>query len=170
MGMPSKLKNFNLYNDGQSYMGEVESVVLPKLSRKLEPWRGGGMLGEVDADLGVEKLTVEWTAGGLLDTALKQWGLTTHGGATLRFAGAYQDDDDGAVRAVEVVVRGRHAEIDLGTAKAGDGTAHKYTTTCSYYKLTIDGEDIIEIDMINAVDKAGGVDRNAGIRKAIGLA
>lgn len=170
MGMPSKLKNFNLYNDGLSHLGEIESLTPPKLTRKMEAWRGAGMLGEVDADLGVEKITMEYTAGGLLESSLKQWGVATYNGITLRYAGAYQDDDEGKVKAVEIIVRGRHSEIDMGTSKPGDATAHKYAVTCSYYKLTVDGEDIIEIDMMNAIDRAGGVDRYAGIRQAMGLA
>ncbi|TBM13922.1 phage tail protein, partial [Hafnia alvei] len=45
MGMPRKLKYLNLFNDGLSYMGVVSSVTLPKLTRKLENYRGGGMNG-----------------------------------------------------------------------------------------------------------------------------
>ena len=48
MALPSKLKNFNLFNDGHSYMGQVDEVVLPKLTAKMEEWRGGGMDAPVD--------------------------------------------------------------------------------------------------------------------------
>ena len=39
-------------------------------------------------------------------------GIARHDGVMLRFAGAYQRDDTGQVDAVEVVVRGRHEEIE----------------------------------------------------------
>lgn len=45
MALPRKLKYLNMFNDGLSYMGVVESVTLPKLTRKLEKYRGGGMPG-----------------------------------------------------------------------------------------------------------------------------
>ena len=45
MALPRKLKYLNLFNDGLSYMGVVQSVTLPKLTRKLENYRGGGMNG-----------------------------------------------------------------------------------------------------------------------------
>ena len=39
----------------------------------------------------------------------------------------------------------------------------------SYYKLTIDEEELIEIDAINLVRKVGGTDQMEAIRAAIGL-
>ena len=45
MGMPRKLKNLNLFNNGVTYIGQVGEVTPPKLARKLESWRGGGMDG-----------------------------------------------------------------------------------------------------------------------------
>lgn len=169
MGIPSKLKNFNLFNDGESYMGKIPELTLPKLSRKMEEYRAGGMSGPVEVDHGNEKIELQWTAGGLIVSALKQYAMTRHNGVQLRFAGAYQNDDTGEVDAVEVVVRGRHKEIDMGNAKVADDTNHKYTTTCSYYKLTINNETIIELDFVNAIENIGGIDRSADIRRAIGL-
>jgi P2 family phage contractile tail tube protein len=169
MGLPSKLKNFNLFNDGNSYMGQVPEVTLPKLSRKMEEYRAAGMSGPVSVDYGSEAIALEWTAGGIIKDALKQYGAEKHGAVQLRFAGAYQNDDDGIVLAVEVVVRGRHKEIDMGNAKIADDTAHKFTTACSYYKLTINNEVIMEFDFMAGIENIGGIDRNATIRTAIGL-
>lgn len=66
MALPRKLKYLNMFNDGLSYMGVVESVTLPKLTRKLENYRGGGMNGAAAIDLGLDDdaLTVEWSVGG----------------------------------------------------------------------------------------------------------
>lgn len=163
MALPRKLKNFNLFNDGNSYLGQVESVTLPKLSRKMEEWRGGGMDGPVECDLGQEVITLEWTAGGLLKHALAQYGLP------VRFAGAFQADDDAAVDAVEVLVRGRHKEIDFGDGKAGENTQNKYTTTCTYYRLEVNGSTLIEIDLLNFIFVVNGVDRLADQRRALGI-
>lgn len=169
MALPRKLKNFNLFNNGNNYLGQIEEVTLPKLSRKMEEWRGGGMDGPVQIDLGQENIELAWTAGGVIATALSQYGVTTVGGCMLRFAGAYQRDDTGDVDAVEVVVRGRHKEIDFGSAKPGDHTQHKYNTACSYYKLTINGRVMIEIDVLNMLFIVDGVDRLAQQRRALGI-
>jgi len=169
MALPSKLKNFNLFNNGNNYLGLVSEITLPKLSRKVEEWRGGGMDTSVEVDVGGEIITLEWTAGGLLQSALAQFGATTADAVPLRFSGAYQRADDGTVDAVDVIVRGVHKEIDFGTAKPGDATAHKYTTTCSYYRLDINGTTVIEIDALAMVFSVNGVDRLAEQRRALGV-
>ena len=169
MGMPRKLKNFNLFQNGVSFVGMVPEVTLPKLSRKMEEYRAAGMSGPVSVDFGNEALSIEWTAGGLMVEALKQYGARSHGAVQLRFAGAYQEDDEGTVTAVEVVVRGRYKEIDLGAAKVADDTTHKYTMPCSYYKLMVDGAAVIELDFMSGIETIGGTDTTAAIRKAIGL-
>lgn len=169
MGMPRKLKNFNLFQNGVSFVGMVPEVTLPKLSRKMEEYRAAGMSGPVSVDFGNEAVSIEWTAGGLMVEALKQYGARSHGAVQLRFAGAYQEDDEGTVTAVEVVVRGRYKEIDLGAAKVADDTTHKYTMPCSYYKLMVDGAAVIELDFMSGIETIGGTDATAAIRKAIGL-
>jgi phage tail tube protein FII len=40
MGLPRTLQNLMLFNEGQSYMGEVKTVTIPTLTRKLDEWRG----------------------------------------------------------------------------------------------------------------------------------
>ncbi len=169
MGLPRKLKNFNLFNAGQSYMGQVTEVTLPTLSRKMEDYQAGGMSGPVPVDFGSEAVELQWKAGGLLIDALKQYGITRHDGVQLRFAGAYQSSDSDQADSVEIIVRGRHKEINFGSAKVGDDTEHDYTTVCSYYKLTINDESIIELDFVNGIEIVGGDDRTANIRSAIGL-
>ncbi len=86
----------------------------------------------------------------------------------LRFAGAYQRDDTGEVDAIEVVVRGRHQEIDQGKAKPGDDTEFKFKTVASYYKVSINGAVLVEIDIVNMIEIVNGVDRLADQRRAIG--
>lgn len=169
MSLPRKLKNFVLFNDGISYMGEVEEVTLPKLTRKTEDYRSGGMNGPVELDFGMEGLKLEWTAAGFLRTLLNQWGTLTHDGVLLRFAGALQSDDLPLATPLEVIVRGRHKEIDFGNAKPSDKTAIKVTSSLSYYKLSMDGQTVIEIDFVNMIEIVNGEDRLASVRLALGI-
>lgn len=169
MSLPRKLKNYNLFNEGESYLGRVSEIVLPKLTAKMEEWRGGGMDAPIDVDMGMEKLSMEWTCGGYERQVLEQFGALRHDAVGLRFAGALQGEDSDTVHAVEVVVRGRHSEVDFGTAKAGDDTAKKIVSTLSYYRLSIDGEALVEIDVIGLRKVFGGVDRMEGQRTALGL-
>lgn len=171
MALPKKLKHLNLFNDGNSYLGIAKSVTLPVLSRKFESYRGGGMDGPVKVDLGHsdDGLQLEWTLGGWDLIAVRQFGATKADGVPLRFAGSVQRDDTGEVSAVEIVARGRHEEIDFGDAAPGEDTEHKITTTLTYYKLTVDGETLIEIDLLNFVYIVNSNDLLAEHRKALGI-
>jgi P2 family phage contractile tail tube protein len=170
MALPSVLKNFNLFNDAKSYLGVAEEIKLPKLSRKLEDFRGGGMNGPVGIDLGQEKLEMEFGCGGIMEQVFEQYGTTKVDGVMLRFAGAYQRDDTAQVQAVEVVVRGRHAELDMGDAKGGDKGKLTVKSALTYYKLTIDNKVKIEIDLLNMIEVVNGKDMLQEQRKAIGMA
>jgi len=169
MALPRKLKNFNLFNDANSFQGLVPSVTLPKLARKMEAYRGGGMDGEVDIDLGQEKLDMEWVAAGFNLDVMKQYGNVGAAGILLRFNGAYQEDINCAVQAVQVVVRGRHAELDMGEQKTAEGGDTKIKSSLSYYKLSVDNQDVIEIDLLNFIFIVNGVDQLAAQRQAMGL-
>lgn len=170
MALPSVLKNFNVFNEGVSHMGKVEEIKLPDLKRKMEKFRGGGMDGAVSVDLGQEPLDMESTYGGIMEDVLKQYGCVGVAGKMLRFAGAYQADDTCKWQAVEVVVRGRHEEISMGSAKGGDKGKFTVKSTLSYYKLTIDNKAVIEIDLLNFIFNVDGKDQLTEQRKAIGLA
>lgn len=171
MALPRKLKYFNVFQNGYDYHGVAESVTLPKLTRKFENWRGAGMPGSAPIDMGLddEALTMNWTLGGYDVELYKQMGSPVVDGCMVRFAGSLQRDDTGEISAIEVVVRGRHKEIDPGDSKEGENTSLKVTTVCTYYQLTIDGTVVIEVDTVNLIDKAGSNDRLAQHRKNIGL-
>ncbi|MET1080302.1 MAG: phage major tail tube protein [Pseudomonas sp.] len=169
MALPRKLKNMNMFDDGESFHGQVASVTVPKLVRKMEEWRGGGMNVPIKIDQGMEVLSCEWTCGGFMRTVMEQFGLAKHDGVGLRFAGAYQREDSDSVDAIEIVMRGRHEEIDQGEAKPGEETEFKVVSTVSYYKLIMNGTTLIEIDAVGMVEMVNGVDRLAAQRRAIGL-
>lgn len=169
MALPKRLKSFILFNEGNAYLGEVPEVVLPKLAHDMEDYIAGGMPGKVKLQNALQAMTMEWTASGYLADSLRQFGTVSINGNLLRFQGALQQDDTGEVTTVSIVMRGRHSQIDFGTSKSGDATQIKHSTELSYYKLTMDGIDMVEIDQVNSVYIVGGVDRMAEIRTALGI-
>ena len=171
MGLPAKLKNFGIFNDAESYIGQAAEVTIPKLGRKLESFRGAGMNGPVKVDLGMsdDGIQFEFKIGGLDLLSIRQYANASVSGVQLRFAGAYQRDDTGEVDAVEIVARGRHEEIDLGTQKPGDDTEQTIKTAWTYYKLTVNGNVEIEIDILGMKEIVNGTDRLEAQRKACGL-
>ncbi|MDM1022075.1 phage major tail tube protein [Acinetobacter sp. VNK23] len=170
MALPKKLKLMNLYNEGNSYLGQTGEVTLPKLGRKLENWRGN-LNGNVkwDAGLADDINEMTWKLGGIDKLVLQQFGAASISAFGLRFAGSYQRDDTGETDAVEIVVRGRHEEIDFGNAKSGDDTETTIKTIWTYYKLSINGQVVIEIDIPGLKEVVNGVDLLEAHRNNIGL-
>ena len=105
---------------------------MPALKRKMEKYRGGGMNGEISVDLGVEALEVEHEYGGPERQLFAQWGITKADGVMLRFAGALQSDASGEVTPIEIVMRGRHEELNLGDAEGGKHSPFKVKSTLTY--------------------------------------
>ncbi len=169
MALPKKLKNFNLFGNGDNWQGQIASLTLPSLVRQMEEFRGGGMNAPVDIDHGMEKLEFQWTPAGLIPELFDNFGTSQLDTDMLRFAGSYQRDDTAETVPVEIVVRGRHREINMGDAESGSDNTQSVTTSVSYYKLTINGEEVVEIDVPGMVEKIRGVDRLEEHRKNIGL-
>ncbi|MGY0155925.1 phage major tail tube protein [Edwardsiella tarda] len=171
MALPRKLKHLNLFNDGNNWQGVVESLTLPKFTRKFEKFRGGGMPGAVDVDMGLDDgaLDTEFTLGGIDPLLFKQLAKERADAVQLRFTGAIQRDDNAEVEAVELIVRGRHKEVDSGEWKTGESSTTKVSSTNSYAKLTINGEVLYEVDVINMIEVVDGVDLLEAHRHALGL-
>jgi P2 family phage contractile tail tube protein len=169
MALPRKLKDFNLFGDGNNWQGQVPTLTLPELARNMEEYRGGGMDGPVEIDMGQNLITLQWTAGGLIAEVFNEYGTPIHDANLLRFNGSYESDETGEVIPVEIVVRGRHKTIAMGDAEGGSNNQVQTTTTCSYYKLTVNGQEIIEMDLPGMVFRVRGQDRLAERRQALGL-
>ncbi|BAV65751.1 phage major tail tube protein [Sphingobium cloacae] len=170
MGLPRTLMNFLLYNEGLSHVGEAKTITLPVLSRKIEEWDGGGMGGAVGIDMGADGLLeMSHSYGGPMRQIFSQYGITKVNGVYLRFVGSYQQQDSDAVDAIEVVVRGRHKEIDMGDQEKGGQGEFKVSSVLSYYKLSWNNEVLIEIDRLNMIEAVDGVDRLAAQRAALGM-
>jgi P2 family phage contractile tail tube protein len=170
MALPRDTKNWNVYVEGRGYMGEASEVTPPKLARKMDEFRGGGMDGAIKIDMGQEAMQGTLKIRGESPELVRKWGVTSHDGVGIRLRRAVASDTGGSqVQAVEEVWRGRFSEIDQGSYKSGEPNEKSYTVELSYYKLTIDGQVITEIDTLNMICIVDGVDVLAKQRQAIGL-
>jgi P2 family phage contractile tail tube protein len=168
--LPRVLRNFNVIIEGRPMAGVAEELVLPSLERKMEEYRGAGMLGPVSLDLGLEPLKLEFTLVEFNPDVIKAWGLGDAGGINVRFMGAARtDDSNSAVDAIEVAVRGRWKKLEQGSAKNADVAKMKVEMPLTYYRYKLNGDVLIEIDLVSGKEVVGGVDRSADVMKALGL-
>ena len=167
MGLPQKLININAFIDYTSHLGIVAEFEEPKLVIKMEEHRAGGMLGPVDLDMGMEKMSTKIKMAGHLAHLIRKFGTTQVDGVRVRLAQAYRADDGSKPQDVQIFIGGRFAEIDLGTAKPGDSTEHDYDLPLAYYRREVDGRVEVEVDMPNGVFVVDGIDRYAEIMAII---
>ena len=165
---PKVIKLFQALVDTKSTNGAAKECKLPDLKRKLEEYRPGGFDMPMFIDTGGEAMTAETTFAGMITDNLESYGTPIHNKSMLHFMGAYENQDTGAIDAIEVIMRGRHT-WDLPTAKPGEIGETKMKTHISYYKLIVNGQEHIEVDVTAAKFIVGGVDRLAEARSAAGL-
>ena len=116
----------------------------------------------------MEKLESNLTISDYDPEVFKLFGLLDRQDTPVTVRGAIQRQGETA-QAVVIALRGGWKEIDSGTWKPGDKSTLKVAVAVNYFKLTIAGQEIVEIDAINLVRKVGGVDQMADIRNAIGM-
>jgi P2 family phage contractile tail tube protein len=168
MGLPRTLKDMMIFNAGGAYRGQAMSFVPPKLARKLEEFRSGGMDRAVKLDMGGEALECEIETAGPMRDILGQYGGLISS-VMLRLVGTFENDETGGIDTVEFTVRGRHEEIDLGTYKVGEKSENKSKLALTYLKVDWNGATVIEVDVINMIEIVDGVDRLAERRAALGI-
>ena len=160
MAVPKHLRFFTLFVDGENEVGKVTSVTLPKLTRKTDSYRGGGMMGAVSIDLGLDDsaLDASFVMGGAVRALFLKYGGTIDG-TLLRFAGEYYTDAESDLY-----------EIEMRGAKQGEATSHTYAVKNTYYKLSVNDRPLWEIDLLNHIYRKDGKDIVPDrIRSALGL-
>lgn len=166
--LPSVLKMMGVFVNGESYVGDALTVTLPKLTRKVETFTLGS--GDIELDMGQEPIVIEHTYMGMCPPEiLNGYGAPGLGREMVRWVGGYQNQDDGTNQAHEIVAVGSHKEIDPGDQKTGEKTETKVQTTCTYFKLSVNGQVRMEIDLLDQIFLVNGVDRYAELRQLVGL-
>lgn len=167
MGIPKKLKNCNAHVDGVGYLGRIAEFEEPNLAIATEDYRGGGMIGPIKIDMGLEGMEAKLKMGGHEASLIRKFGTTRVDGVRVRLTGAYQADDGTPAQAVEIYIGGRFTEIAPGTSKPGDDTEQEYTVPLAYYRREVNGRVEVEIDMIAGRFLVDGLDRYAEIMAII---
>lgn len=166
--VPEILTNCNLFVDGRGYAGKVLEVNLPKLKRKTEAYRAGGMDAEIDMPVGLEKLEGSFSLAGMNPDVLVFFGVADGEKFNGSFRGAFTNQKGAVVKAV-ATWRGLLTENDPGSWKPGDKGEHKFTASLTYYKLEVDSKVIYELDPVNGVRTIDGVDELKAERDALGM-
>ena len=172
MALPKMIKNGTAVFDGVPMGADVENITLPKLTMKTDDYRGGGMLGPVKVDLGMEGIQVEFEcAASFRKDLYANFGGSDASGVGARFIFAVQSDDDRTeTDAVELSVRGRLTEVDPGSWKPDGRSKTKVVMPLTYACYRVNNQLLREVDLISGVNKGpDGIDFGANILRALGF-
>jgi len=169
--VPEKLINFRVYRDGEDLLGAAD-VELPSLESMTDTVSGAGVAGEVDTPIlghyGSMSLTLNWRTVTRNTTILAQ--PQAH---QLDLRGAMQvyDASNGVYKTVplKVVCKAVPKNTGLGSLQAGSSQENSSEFEVNYLKVSVDGEERIEIDKYNFKCVIEGTDYLEGVRENLGL-
>lgn len=165
------LINYEVYEDGSRLLGTA-TIDLPEISYKTVTLSGAGVAGDIDfPSLGMTEnmeCTLHWrTINGDVTSLLDP---RAH---NLTLRGAMQNYDAGQgiikVQAVKIDIRALPTSGTMGKFEQASETDTETAFSLDYFKLSIDGAELVEIDKLNYIHKIGGTDRLADVRAAVGL-
>lgn len=157
--LPKIIKDAALSVEGVGYAGIVDNVEWPKITRKTEEYRAGGMFGPVDIDLGQEKMEITFEAAEQTAEMIALYGVCGLAGVKFRINASAESETDCASHGIEAMMTGRIREIDLGASKPGELQKTKYTVSLATFKYSIDGRVLFDIDFPNNIYIVNGIDR-----------
>ena len=159
------LRNCSIFVDRISKIGQASEIELPVPKEKVEELRNAGMVMPIEVKLGYEKLELKFKMTAFDPQTLKLFGLKVGVVKEFMATGALVDED-GATHSAVAYVRGFLRQAKADTWKPGDKkNENDFEVSVRYYKLEIDGENIIEMDPFAVT--IGGVSQTDDIRRAL---
>ncbi|GFY40393.1 tail tube protein [Trichonephila inaurata madagascariensis] len=142
---------------------------LPKLTIKTEEYRAGGMDIPINIDMGMEKLEADFTFAEYDSELFRLFGLIDGNSVSLTLRGGLQGSGSNDIEGVIINLRGIFKEFDFVSWKPAEKATLKCTVAAHYYRLTIGGNELIEIDAENMIRKINGVDQMALLQTILGI-
>lgn len=158
------LRDCMLWADRVSKLGQIGDITPPVPQKKLEELRNAGMVKPREVMLGYEKLEFSFKMPSVDPQVLTLFGLKPGSENPFMITGALVDED-GTVHSAVLNIRGSLKQADAGSWKTGDLSESDYQVSVNYYKLEVDGVNLIEMDDFDV--KINGVSQYSGIRNAL---
>ena len=169
MQIPERLINFKVYEEGEQFIG-VADIDLPEYENMTETVSGAGIMGELDTPTvghyGALSVTLNWRS--IVKDLIYLSTPKTH---KLDIRGAVQSIDSATGEIVKKQVR---VYLWCLPKKTSAGKMEKASPTDSsnelsviYYKLSIDGEKMLEIDILNEICYILGTDYYADVKSLL---
>lgn len=166
----NSLTNANVYVEGNNMLGRASEIELPNVTHKMSDHEGLGMIGMVEFFSGIEKLEgkIKWNAFykdalGFISDPTRTVQLMVRGNLE-----TYESAGKTAEVPVIVYLTVQFKSIPLGNYVQHENVELESDYSAYSVKMEIDGEPILEIDLLAQIYKVGGVDIMATYRANIG--
>ncbi|MCL2791076.1 MAG: phage major tail tube protein [Desulfobulbus sp.] len=169
--IPDKLINAKVYYQGSTELLGTANAELPSLEYITEALSGLGIAGEVETpvmghfkDLGFK---FNWNVTN--KQAISLLAPTTH---HLEVYGSIQHHDAGSgeliSESIKVVLRGMPKKVGTGKMEPAKKMEAETELSCSYIKMWMEGDEVLEIDKFNFICRIMGKDYLEQVRKDLG--
>jgi len=158
------LRNCMLWADRVSKLGQIGDVTPPVPQTKVEEMRNAGMIKPREVNLGYEKLEFSFKMPGMDPQVVTLFGLAPGVEKLFLITGALVDEN-GEEHSAVMTVRGFLKQADPGNWKPGEVGENDYQCAVHYYKLEIDGNELVEMDDFDI--KINGTSQYQGVRNAL---
>lgn len=165
----NKVTNARVYINGTDFIARAEEVDLPKMKYKTIELKALGLVGEADLHTIVDKMEARIKFNSVYPDFIAYAADPTKVHSVIVRAPIQVYDQNGVrVKSMRAEMRGYFKEFDTGKLKKGDNAEAEATMAVIYYKLEVDGKDIVEIDVFNNILKINGQDKLRDYRQAMG--
>lgn len=167
----NRMTNANVYVNGASQLGRAEEINLPSVKHIMAEHKALGLVGKMEFASGIDKMEarIKWNA--FYSDVFKKFASPF---ATLNLqcrSSVETYDSEGRSQQVPYVcyLTAYAKDFPLGNFKQHDNVELETNLSVTYVKIELNGEEIIEIDVLANVYKVGGVDQLSRYRQNLGI-
>lgn len=156
----SKVFNARVYIDGTDFIAKAEEIDLPKVKFKFSDTKALGLYADGEFPTGLDKLEARIKFNSVYPDFIALAADPFTARTIIIYAPMQDWQQTGVVKtsSVKAEIRGFFKEWDSGKLKKAESAEAEATVSCIYYKLDVDGQDVIEVDTINNIYKIKGKD------------
>lgn len=167
----NRVTNANVYVDGRSYLGRAEEVSLPTVKNIMSEHKALGMNGKFELPAGIDKLEARIKWNSFYQDVMVKFGNPNQSIQLQIRTSIKTWASGGVVAEVPCVVHltCQAKDFPLGNFKQHDNVELESLLNCTYCKLVIAGQDVLEIDVLANIHKVNGVDILAQYRANLGI-
>lgn len=167
----AKVYDANVYVNNSSKHGQASEITCPDISAIMTDYKALGMIGSAEFFNGFDKMeaSIKWT---YPDNDAKKACANFTKPVNLMVRSSKAEYDGGGISSevpIVIYLSGYPKKHPGGSYKPKEDTEVESSFSVLYYKEEVDGDAIVELDVLNNIYKVGGEDLLAERRQNLGI-